>query len=104
MRAVQHRRSDLLGSMTIRFGCCVSGIPMRVSLLAICGLLLAPVLVDATASAQGTPAIAKPRPAIQAPDPKSSRGATARTRGDEGLKLRLNNWTIGLAAGLLEGS
>jgi TRAP-type uncharacterized transport system substrate-binding protein len=78
---------------------------MRVSLFGVCGFLLAPVLVDATASAQGTPAIAKPRPALQAPDPKAYRGATARTRGDEGgLKLRLNNWTIGLAAGLLEGA
>jgi TRAP-type uncharacterized transport system substrate-binding protein len=77
---------------------------MRALPLALFGLLLVPVLVAPDASAQGTPNT-KPRQAAQAPEPKSSRGAAARSRGDEsGLKLKLNNWTIGLAAGLLEGA
>ena len=57
----------------------MSGVCMRVFILAICGLVLAPVLVAHDASAQGTPPNA--RTAV-APEPKSGRCPTARSRGE----------------------
>ena len=74
---------------------------MRVFILMIFGLVLAPVLVAPEASAQRTSPSAK---TAAAPEPKSGRGPTARSRGEEDLKLKLNSWTIGLAAGQLEGA
>ena len=66
----------------------MSGVCMRVFILAICGLVLAPVLVAHDASAQGTPPNA--RTAV-APEPKSGRRPTARSRGEEDLKLKLGH-------------
>ena len=78
---------------------------MRVFAFAICGLVLAPVLFPTEASAQSTSPDAKPRLAVQAQEPKSGRGPAARSHGEEaGLKAKLNSWTIGLAAGQLEGA
>jgi len=39
-----------------------------------------------------------------APEAKSGRGTTARSRDEEDLKQKMNSWTIGLAAGRLEGA
>src|SRR5262250_1028285 len=79
----------------------MSGVRMRVFIRAICALVLAPVLVAHEASAQDTSPNA--RTAV-APEPKSGRRPAAHSRGEEDLKLKLNSWTIGLAAGQLEGA
>jgi TRAP-type uncharacterized transport system substrate-binding protein len=61
---------------------------MRIFGIVICGLLLTPALFYSEASAQSTLSNATPRVAAQTQD----------------LKARLNTWTIGLAAGQLEGA
>jgi TRAP-type uncharacterized transport system substrate-binding protein len=77
---------------------------MRVFAFVICGLLLTPALFPGEASAQSTPNV-KPRVAAQTQEPKSGRDLTAQARLDEAnLKAKLNAWTVGLAAGQLEGA
>jgi TRAP-type uncharacterized transport system substrate-binding protein len=78
---------------------------MRVPAYVICSLILfaAPFLPDA--SAQSTPLSANPRQGSEAPGPKSSGGPIPPARSDEAnLKSKLNAWTVGLAAGQLEGA
>src|SRR5262249_43396712 len=71
---------------------------MRVFAFLICGLFLAPALSATKVSAQRSPAEATQRPAAQ------TQGSVRRSRPDEpSLKIRLNRWTVGLAAGRLEG-
>jgi len=76
---------------------------MRALIFAVGGLLLAPMLIGTEASAQTPPTQAKPHVATttrSAPEPSRP------PRRDDGaaMKQRLNAWTLGLAAGQLEGA
>ena len=78
---------------------------MRVPACVICGLLLLATLWPPEASAQSASPNAKPPLAAEAPGPRSSRGPIPLARSDEAnLKSKLNAWTVGLAAGQLEGA
>jgi len=69
---------------------------MRIIASVMCGVMFAPPLFCAEASAQSTPVQVKPQPAVQ------SLGHTVRDESQ--VKLKRNAWTVGLAAGLPEGA
>lgn len=75
---------------------------MRVFGIVICGLLFAPLIFPGVASAQSS---ANLRAAAQVQESKSASRPTVPVRlADRNLKGKLNTWTIGLAAGQLEGA
>jgi TRAP-type uncharacterized transport system substrate-binding protein len=77
-------------------------LPVRVFDIVICGLLFAPVLFPGEASAQSS---ANLRAAAQIQESKPASRPTAPVGlADSNLKAKLNTWTIGLAAGQLEGA
>jgi len=76
---------------------------MRVLIFVVGGLLLAPVLIGTEASAQTPSTQARPQAATTA---RSGPEPSRPPRRDDGaaIKQRLNAWTLGLAAGQLEGA
>jgi TRAP-type uncharacterized transport system substrate-binding protein len=76
---------------------------MRVLIFVVGGLLLAPVLIGTEASAQTPSTQAKPHVATTA---RSGPEPSRPSHRDDGaaMKQRLNAWTLGLAAGQLEGA
>src|SRR5947208_1498204 len=71
----------------------------------VCSPILSAAVSSPQASAQPAPPNAKPRQGLESSGPKSSRGPITPVRPDEAsLKSTLNAWTVGLAAGQLEGA